>query len=355
MSETPPPIPPVPPVPPSIPPTPPDNNQADRSSDEPVYEMLWKCNFCGTDKLRGKTQRFCPGCGAPQEPKNRYFPTEEEWIAVQNDDYQGADKKCGACGTPNSAKSSFCSQCGSAMDGSKTVELKEDPDNQAKPEEPKKRSGCLTFFVFALLLAITFFIVNYFWRENVVLELVSAEWQREIKIEQLQAVQDSAWCDSKPVDAYSVSRRTEVRSHKQIPDGETCRIDKVDRGDGTFVAKKICTPKFRDEPVYGDKCYFTVNRWQYARSLTTNGTDKQPKDPELLLNKTGNCLGCERDAAHVAKYILTLSDQGKKDAKPIVCEVVETIWQQAEPQSKWQMEQSVMSDSVHCDTLKAAQ
>jgi hypothetical protein len=347
MSEIPPPVPP-------IPSTPPNNNQNSRSSDEPVYEMLWKCNFCGTDKLRGKTQRFCPNCGAPQEAKNRYFPTEQDMIAVENDNYQGVDKLCSACGTANSATSSFCSQCGSAMTGTKNAELKVDAASTPVPESepPKKRSWWVTLLIFTMLLSITFFIVNYFWRDTVTLELVSSEWQREIKIEQLQAVQDSAWCDVKPVAAYSVLRKSEVRSHKQIPDGETCRTDKVDRGDGTFVAKKVCMSKFRNEPVYSDKCYFTVNRWQYVRTLTAKGTDKQPKDPELVLSKTGNCLGCERDAAHVSKYILTLSDKTKKDAEPIVCEVVETIWQQADPESKLQMEQSVMSDTIHCDTLK---
>lgn len=367
MSETPPPVPPVPPIPnnsappvpnPSTPPPPPMPNEHKPAVDEngdPIYEMLWKCNFCGTDKLLAKSKRFCPNCGAPQEAKNRYFPSEEEWIAVQNSEYQGADKICPACSTPNSGKSTFCSQCGSAMDGSKTVQLKQDPDNQPPPEEPKKRSGCLIFCVFALLLGITFFIVNHFWRETVVLELTKAEWQREVKIEQFQAVNDSSWCDSLPREAYSVSRKSEVKDHKKIPDGETCKTEKVDRGDGSFVAKKVCTPKFRDEPVYADKCYYTINRWKYNRSLKSQGTDKQPKDPDVVLTKTGNnCLGCEREAGRIGKYVLTLTNKNAKSAEPIVCEVKEQIWQQANPNAKFQMEQSVMTDSVHCDSLKAA-
>lgn len=350
MSETPPPVPPMPPVPPT-PPNP--NEQNNNSGTEPVYEMLWKCNFCGTDKLRAKTQRFCLNCGAPQEPKNRYFPSEEEWVAVQNDDYQGADKTCPACSTPNSAKSTFCSQCGSAMDGSKTVQLKEDTANKPpEPEETKKRPFWLTAIVFLLLFGITFFIVNHFWRETVVLELTKAEWKREVKIEQFKEVKDSSWCDALPREAYSVSKKSEVRDHKKIPDGETCRTDRVDRGDGTFVAKKVCEPKYREEPVYADKCYYTINRWQYNRSLVSSGTDKQPKDPEVVLSKTGtNCLGCEREGERIAKYIFTLKNP--KAAEPILCEVKEQLWQQANPDSKWQMEMSVMTDSVHCDTLKS--
>lgn len=367
MSETPPPVPPVPPAPnnntapPPVPnpPTPPlepvpkKNEPATDENGDPIYEMLWKCAFCGSDKLLAKSQRFCRSCGAPQDPKNRYFPSEEEWVAVQNSEYQGADKTCPACSTPNSGKSTFCTQCGSAMDGSKTVQLKQDPDDLPPPEEPKKRSGCLILVVFALLLGITFFIVNYFWRETVVLELTKAEWQREVKIEQFQADKDSSWCSSLPAQAYSVSKKSEVKETKKVPDGETCKTKKVDKGDGSFVAKKECEPKYREEPVYADKCYYTINRWKYNRSIKSQGTDKQPKDPDVVLTKTGNnCLGCEREAARIGKYVLTLTNKKAKSKEPIVCEVKEQIWQQANPDAKFKMEQSVMTDSIHCDSLK---
>ena len=32
--------------------------------DERVYEMLWDCAFCGTQKLLGLQHRHCPSCGA---------------------------------------------------------------------------------------------------------------------------------------------------------------------------------------------------------------------------------------------------------------------------------------------------
>ena len=43
-----------------------------------TYEMMWDCGFCGSSKLLGKTHRYCPGCGAAQDPSTRYFPPEEE-------------------------------------------------------------------------------------------------------------------------------------------------------------------------------------------------------------------------------------------------------------------------------------
>jgi len=54
--------------------------------------MLWDCEFCGTKKLLGKTHRFCPNCGAQQDPKARYFPSDEEKVAVKDHVYVGVDK-----------------------------------------------------------------------------------------------------------------------------------------------------------------------------------------------------------------------------------------------------------------------
>ena len=33
------------------------------TGDEPVYEMLWDCGYCGHKKLLGLTHRFCANCG----------------------------------------------------------------------------------------------------------------------------------------------------------------------------------------------------------------------------------------------------------------------------------------------------
>ncbi len=61
-------------------------------STEPVYEMLWDCRHCGSKKLLGLTHRHRPQCGAPQNPSERYFPSEDEKVAVQNHVYYGADR-----------------------------------------------------------------------------------------------------------------------------------------------------------------------------------------------------------------------------------------------------------------------
>ena len=69
------------------------------TEDDAVFEMLWECAYCGTRGLLGKTHRFCPRCGAPQDTTRRYFPSDEERVAVRDHAYVGADRLCAACGS----------------------------------------------------------------------------------------------------------------------------------------------------------------------------------------------------------------------------------------------------------------
>lgn len=320
-----------------------------------VYEMLWKCDFCGTDKLLGKTQRFCPNCGAPQNPERRYFPTEEEMVAVRNHRYLGVDVICPACGTANAAQTGFCTQCGAPLKDADAVTLKQDAAPEVeKPPAHKKRSVVLTIIAAVILLGAGMFALDHFWRKNTTLQLTSAEWQREIKIEQLQALQESAWCDGMPGDAYRMSSRSEVRSHQKIADGETCRTERIDQGDGTFTTRQHCETRYREEPVYDSKCYFTVNRWRYKRSLTARGNDREPRYPLLRLVNPGNCLDCEREAQRVANYFLNLTTLAGNKTAPYRCETSEALWRQAAPKSLWTMEIGKLSGNIHCDTLKPA-
>jgi hypothetical protein len=317
---------------------------------ESTYEMLWRCEFCNTDRLRGKSQRFCPNCGAAQETKNRYFPTAEDLIAVDNTDYQGVDIICPACSTASAANSRFCQRCGSPLKEAKTVELKQDMVSPIKPVEP---SGvAIKIILLCLILAgISYCTVERFWNKNVNLELVSSQWQKEIKIEQFQSVTDSSWCDSMPVNAFNISRESRIRRHNKVADGQTCEKIRTDKGDGTFTSRQSCTTKYRDEPVYADKCSYSINRWQYKRSLILKGDDKQAHDPAINLINPGTCSGCEREAAHVKKYVLSFRNLAGEPS-PIICEVPENIWQQAAVPSRWTMDVSVISDTAHCASLK---
>ena len=43
-------------------------------------------------------------------------------------------------------------------------------------------------------------------------------------------------------------------------------VYRVDRGDGTYTKKRECTPKYRKEPVYDQKCRYKIDKWSLART-----------------------------------------------------------------------------------------
>ena len=67
----------------------------------------------------------------PHKIQQRYFPPDDEKIAVEDHDYVGKDKVCGFCEAPNSALAKFCTECAGPMDGTKDVQLvNEDADRK---------------------------------------------------------------------------------------------------------------------------------------------------------------------------------------------------------------------------------
>jgi len=219
-------------------------------TDERTYQMLWDCPFCGTKKLLGLDHRHCPSFGATQDPEWRYFPPEEEKIAVEDHEFTGADKSCPACDTANSSKTAFCVNCGSPMDGSKGVQTRSDQvqaEGTAFGEEsatearadfkaqkdaaravkttppPKKKSkigcviGCL---VVGVVVVITLIAVAVLWQKPAAVRVVGHSWERTIDIEEYRTVSESEWCDSKPSDAYSVRQESKERSKRKVEDGE---------------------------------------------------------------------------------------------------------------------------------------
>ena len=254
-----------------------------------TYQMLWDCQFCGTRKLLGLTHRHCPTCGAVQDPKSRYFPSDAEKIAVEDHVFFGADLVCPACQAPSSARAKHCGNCGSPLEGATGVQRRADqapgqvPGQAATPvpaaaQPPKKKSrkalvglgcGCLSL----VGVAATVVIALLSWSRPTTATAVGHSWSREIEVEAYRTVQESGWCDSKPSSAYDVSKTEKERSTRKVADGEDCTTVRVDNRDGTFSEKEQCTTRYRDEPVYDDCCEYTVNRWMTARSVRAAGDD----------------------------------------------------------------------------------
>lgn len=344
-----------------------------------VYEMLWDCPYCDTKKLLGKTHRFCPTCGAPQDPTLRYFPGDADKVAVEDHIFTGADRVCGACRTPNSANSVHCVQCGADLNTAKVAGLRQDivtgegqgfqgetvaaaraelqrerearhaaVDAQAKP------AGRSIWFKLGVGLAalVVLVAVALFWEKPSRVEVIGHTWERNIEVEVFGPVRDSAWCDGMPGDAYQVSRSREVRSHRNIPDGQECSTRRTDRGDGTYSESQECRTKYRSEPVYDTRCTYTVDRWHTGRTERSSGRSLTPEPswPPLTL-KAGTCKGCEREGARHSSYVVQLVDG--EASENFDCDLPEAQWKGMGVGSTWIVEVGVLTGHADCDTLKA--
>lgn len=331
-----------------------------------TYEMLWDCSSCGTRQLLGKTHRRCPHCGAPQDPTRRYFPPEGHEVPVEGHVYVGVDWRCAACETPNSRAADFCVNCGNPREGNTSVKLVVDGPALDKPAavgpqgtaaidaDPASSSSRSRRWLIAASalggLAMVLLLVSIFWTRETAVSIGGHTWRREIDVEQLAPRSSSSWCDSMPSDAYSVRRSREVRSHRQIPDGQDCRTVRSDNGDGTYSTSQRCTTRYRSEPIYDDKCYYTVDRWGHERTERAEGvgTSPAPTWPPVRLGRTGSCLGCEREGSR--RETLTLKVRGPKRSWD--CEVDPARWLRLLDDAPAQVEVRVITGGAVCSTLR---
>ncbi len=328
---------------------------------EPVFEMLWDCSSCGTTGLLGKSQRRCPNCGAPQDPTKRYFPRPGEAVAVQGHAFVGADWSCAACSTPNGAAASFCANCGNPKDGNAAVATKADRivkdgvvveparAQASQASQASSSSPVLRLVLAGAAFVVVVVIVLFLWKKDATVDVVAHRWTREVDVERFEAVRDDAWCSSMPSGAYNVTRHREVRTTKKIPDGEDCHDRNVDKGDGTFTVKKECTTKYRDEPVYDDKCAFDVDRWHVVRSAKAQGaTTPAPSWPDPQLASSSSGRGAERAGAHREDYVVQLRDAGS--GKTHECSFAEDRWRALTDGSRHKMKIRMTGGAV-CDSL----
>jgi hypothetical protein len=345
-----------------------------------TYEMLWDCKFCGAKALPAKTHKFCPTCGAAQDPNTRRFPSDEDKRAVAGHVVKGANLICKACSTPNAADAQYCQQCGAPLEGAARAatvkdevrgmderfaegqerdlageQLKADLGASAPTAKASGPPWVLIGLGVAAVVCIGAVLLALFWTRPASFTVSDHSWQREILIEALAPRQSSAWCDALPNDAYNVSVRSEQRDTRRIPAGEDCSVRRIDNGDGTFSERQECVPRYREEPVYDDRCYFTVNRWGYERSVTSSGTGQAqaPYWAQMSLARgTGSGgLGSEREAGRRERYVISFVSA---DDKTFECEVDYAFWQNVREETAWTMDVSVVSGAPNCDTLQPA-
>ena len=353
-----------------------DNPNKPAPSGAKTYEMQWDCKFCGTKKLLGKTHRFCPNCGAQQDPTWRYFPADSEKVAVQDHVYVGADIICKACQTLNSGKAEFCGNCGAPLsdaaraqagasrtkaDGqtleAEDLKKRQLPDQipqlaAAKPAVQKSggilnKWGIIALLVVVIIGGAVFALTR---TKSATAYVTGYKWERNIGIDSLQPVHDKTNCDIMPGAAYNVSRNYEQVDTKQVADGETCQTKQIDQGDGTFREEQQCQTKYRSEPVMGYMCTFVVNKWVGSSPAFAKG-DKSTAPYWPDTHVTGcSSIGCTRESGRNEKYTLMFKGDGDR---PFECAVAYDLWQNTTLEKGFDIKVGTLLHDFRCDTLKA--
>lgn len=332
------------------------------------YEMFWDCASCGTKKLLGVTHRHCPNCGSAQDENARYFPAPQQEIALQNHTYYGVDWDCAYCSTPNSNNAAYCVNCGAGRDGTKPVvmvherSIKKAGQNNSQEiqgdyssvRETQKSKKYLTLAICSLaLLLFAALIVGLTVKTDEEAIVYHKEWSRSIAVEQYSAQRGEDWCSSKPSDAYSVTSSREVRDYKQVADGQSCSTSNVDKGDGSYSKQTTCTTKYKSVPVYDNKCYYTINRWEHARSLVSNGDHSvEPHWSSVgrLTTSALNVLGNERLGSKSERYTVQFKNK-KKESDSWTCSFNQNTWNQYTLGSHFKVKVN-MFGAADCSSLK---
>ena len=349
---------------------------------------MWDCEYCGTTKLLALDHRHCPGCGTPQDPDGRYYPSDEDKVAVEDHQFVGADWQCASCDSPNATGADFCVNCGAGKDGSTAVGQRADraaatgasfeqdsvkqaaqqtrerrrAEREAKQAEyearraaaggrsagSKKGGGKVILLVG--VAAVVLVLLLLFWKKSATVIVSGHAWARAVEIEQFEATEESAWCDEMPAAARSVSQRREKRGTEQVEDGETCQTVQQDQGDGTFKEIEECTPVYKDVDVFDQKCYFTIDQWVTVRTETASGAsvDEEPLWPDLRLARIGSGLGAEREGARSETYTVFFRNE---DGETEECVVSQAKWRSFSVGQELEVKVGGLTGGLACGSL----
>ena len=105
----------------------------------------------------------------------------------------------------------------------------------------------------------------------------SHKWTTRSRSKSSTTTNKQAWRNELPNGTLAVKCVSKERSKRQVPDGEDCHIEKVDKKDGTFEQLKKCSPKYRNEPVNDDWCTYKL------RTLEGEGHGRRSRAPGMTL------------------------------------------------------------------------
>ncbi len=309
------------------------------------YEMLWDCSYCSAARLLALTHRHCPECGAAQDQTKRYFPKDDEKVAVK-DDYAGSDKKCGSCGHPNGSKATFCASCGAPLDEAAAAVAKRS-DRRVKAGEQfahddskkaaaelgggakpkvaavKKKSWVwlyILIFAAAVIFSIWFFCIR---AKSVEFQVAERRWIKTSPVEKWKEVGEKKWKSDLPNNAEIISCTDEPSSEsRSVDDGKECHMVQKDKGDGTFEEVEECSSKTKSEAVKKPKCRYKY--WVEDEDATRSNVRDDGEEPDWPDFSISSDTSYERRGERREVFEVDLI----RDGDTTTCKVKEEVWKE---------------------------
>ncbi len=315
-----------------------------------TYEMMWDCSYCDTKKLLGQSHKHCPNCGTAQDPTKRYFPPDDEKVAVEDHQFVGKDKVCGFCEAPNSAFAKFCTECAGPMDGTKDVALVgEPPAKKEQPSaEPKKKSSLLKWIGIVVVVLIVI-IAIFSMEEEKGVEVTGHSWTRNIEIEKYKQVSEEDWEDKVPSKGKIRTCTEKQRDTEKVADGEECSLVKKDNGDGTYNETEQCQTKYKTVPIYDDWCTYEIKKWTVVKTEKASAKDLSPVWPDINIQACQGtvALNCEREGSRKDVYTVHLKDEEGKEHS---CDFPENKWKGISVGTNKVMAFGTVTGLIDCDS-----
>jgi len=314
-----------------------------------TYEMMWNCSYCDTKKLLGKSHKHCPNCGTAQDPNTRYYPSDDEKIAVEDHDYVGKDNICGFCEAPNSAIAKFCTECAGPMDGTTEVQLVDSTNSESTATKDAKTTSSSQKSIGVIVVLLIVILIGIFsiTKEKSVV-VTGHSWERNIEIEEYKQVTEEAWEDRIPPMGKVKTCREKERDTEKVPDGEECSIVKKDNGDGTYNESEKCTPKYKSIPIYDDWCTYEIKKWAVVRTQTSTDTNISPIWPAMSIKTCQmKALHCERKGKTTEVYRIHLEDD---EQQTHTCNFSESVWKDIQKGTNKEMSFGAVTGNIDCDT-----
>jgi hypothetical protein len=344
-------------------------------------EPDWECRHCGTPA--GSEASFCPGCGAPRGDAATVFvrasiPSDQSETgeqAAQEWKQRQAELRARAAQPHARAEPPFTATVWTSA-GASLWRLRGRwrlrwPRIVAWFKGIRHRPARL--FVVALGVALLSLLFLAVCDRKVSVRVVGHSWTRVIPVERYTTVSESGWCSSIPSDARVYSRVSEIHHYNQIPDGQDCHTvpgscyescSNIDNGNGSFSEvctqtcssdRTECTTRYREEPVYADKCYYQVDRWIVHRNASKHGsglTPEWPAEPSYS-SCAGVSVGCERLGQRYGTYVVHfLDDRADERAESFECARSEQQWRALEVDARYIGKVSRLTGKLDCDELE---